>query len=165
MVDISISKSYLAMVFCLVFCYETISLIFGQQYWGSQVFLIFLIMYLLHEPAHAFMAMWYGIEVEVIHLDRKDTYTLLSGIDPTNPKKKEIEGMIFGAGFAVDLMGILMIIGTCTGWGRQPLTIYSIVPIIFASVMAILFVYGLFRDESDFQELKKRLPIEKKAGA
>jgi len=165
MVDISISKAYLAMVFCLVFCYEAISLIFGQGYWGAQVFFIFLIMYLLHEPAHAFMAMWYGIEVDTIRLDQEDSYTLIAGIDPANPKKKLIEGMIFAAGFAVDLIGIILIVGTCTGWGLLPLTPYAITPIIFSSMMAILFIYGFTKEDSDFQELKKRLPIEKKAGA
>jgi len=163
MVDISISKAYLAMVFCLVFCYEGTILLFGNGFWGTQVFLIFLIMYLLHEPAHAFMGLWYGIDVLEIHLDRRNSYTLFAKVDENDPKKNEIEGMIFGAGFAVDCAATVYIIGVCTLWGFMELSFLSLVPFLFAFAMTIIFIYGLGREDSDFQKLKEKLP--EKVGA
>jgi O-antigen/teichoic acid export membrane protein len=155
MVDISISKSYLAMVFCLVFGYEVITLIFGTSFWGSQVALVFLIMYLLHEPAHALMAYWYKIDVLEIHLDRRNSYIAFAGIDEKDPKKNEIEGMIFGAGFAVDLAALLVIIKICTIWDSSQNPIIASVPIVFALVMCLIFFIGLLQKDSDFQKVKE----------
>jgi len=155
MVDISISKSYLAMVFCLIFCYEGITLIFGNGFWGSQVSLVFLIMYLLHEPAHAFMAYWYKIDVLEIHLDRLNSYTAYASIDEKDPKKNEIESMIFGAGFAVDLAALLVIIRVCTVWNTSQMLILSLPPILFALAMTFIFFYGLLQKDSDFQKVKE----------
>lgn len=146
------------MVFVLVFGYEAITLAFGNEFWGSQVALIFLIMYLMHEPAHAFMGLWYGIDVVEIHLDKKESYTLFAAIDDKDPKKNEIEGMIFGAGFAVDLTAIILIIGVCVKWTLADFSIFSIPPIIFSLIMAFIFFHGLNRKESDYQKLKEKDP-------
>ena len=155
MVDISISKSYLATVFCLVFGYEVITLIFGNGFWGSQVALVFLIMYLLHEPAHALMAYWYKIDVLEIHLDRRNSYITFAGIEENDPKKGEIEGMIFGAGFAVDLAALLVIIKICTIWESSENPVIAVVPIVFALVMCLIFFIGLLQKDSDFQRIKE----------
>lgn len=155
MVDISISKAYLAMVFCLVFCYEGITLIFGTGFWGSQVALVFLIMYLLHEPAHALMAYWYKVDVQEIHLDRKNSYTSFTAVEESNPKKGEIEGMIFGAGFAVDLAAIIAIIRICTIGDVSQNPIIAAIPIIFALIMCFIFFIGLLQKDSDFQKAKE----------
>jgi hypothetical protein len=155
MVDISVSKSYLAMVFCLIFSYEGITLLFGNVFWGSQVALVFLIMYLLHEPAHAFMAYWYKIDVLEIHLDRRNSYTTFAAVDEKDPKKGEIEGMIFAAGFAVDLAALVVIIRVCTIWDNSQPILISIVPMIFALAMTGIFLYGLRTKDSDYQRVKE----------
>jgi hypothetical protein len=163
MVDISISKSYLAMVFCLVICYEIITLLFGNGFWGSQVALILLIMYLLHEPAHAFMALWYGIDVLEIHLDRKNSYTMFASVDENDPHKNEIEGMIFAAGFAVDITALILIVGVCMKTALSNFSLVSVVPIIFALILSYIFLYGLNRKDCDYQKFKEKVPD--KAGA
>jgi hypothetical protein len=165
MVDISISKEYLAKVFCLVVGYEITTLLYGSGFWGSQVFMVFLIMYLLHEPAHAFMALWYGIDVFEINLGHRDTHILFASVDEKDPHKNEIEGMIYGAGFAVDVTGLIFIIFICTKWAFANFSIASVVPILFALIMSYIFLCGLNQKGSDYQVIKEKFSETKKDGA
>jgi hypothetical protein len=158
MVDIIISKEYLAKVFCLVLGYEIVTLLYGNGFWGSQVFMVLTIMYLLHEPAHAFMALWYGIDVLEIKLGHRDSGTTFAGIDENDPHKNEIEGMIYGAGFAVDLTALIFIIFICSKWALTNFSLASVVPILFALIMSYIFLYGFNRKDCDYQKIKEKFP-------
>lgn len=157
--EITVSKRYLFVVGLLTFGFIYMSLSFSTAFWISQVFMIFLLIYLFHEPMHVIIALERGVQVLEVNLGNKSHVTFTS-VDDDNPKAEEIELQIYGGGFAVDFAGFLFVAGTCLLWGISHL---DLIAIAFGIVIAVVFLVAQTIPGSDWQEIQKRLP--KKVGA
>ena len=161
MIKINVSKHYLFVVGLLTFGYVYMSLTFSTAFWASTVFLIFLMMYLIHEPIHVLIAIISGVDVLEVNLGNH-SHTLFTAVDDDNPNAEKIEAMIYGGGFAVDFAGFLYVSATCLLWGMAH---NDFIPIVYGAVIAIVFLIGLTIPGSDWQEASKRINNLKKAGA
>ncbi len=159
MIEINVSKRYLAVVGLLTFGFVYMSLSFSTAFWISQVFLIFLMIYLFHEPMHVIIALEQGVKVLQVNLGNQSHVTFTSE-DDGNPDIEKIELQIYGGGFAVDFAGFLIVSITCLLWGMAHADFVSIA---FGIVIAVTFLIAQTVPGSDWQEIQKRIP--RKAGA